>query len=93
MPNRLTSSTVPEYSFQTGPITLGMDEETVVILAILAILAVVGIVAGLTNAVEGILITAGLSGSAAGQFGSLLFFLILLGLIVLVWRGIAGSSY
>lgn len=70
-----------------------MDEETLIIIAVLVILAVVGIVLGLVNSLTNLLVTFGLGETVAGQFGSLLFFLILLGLIVLIVRGASDSSF
>lgn len=65
-----------------------MDEEDSVLLMMgfIAVLAVIGIVAGLTNSVTEFLVTVGVPLGAADQFGTILFFLILLGLVVFVLR-------
>lgn len=56
------------------------DEDLLIILAIAAI-AVVGIVYGLASSIKNLLVSIGIGPEIAGEFGSLLFFLILLGLV------------
>lgn len=59
------------------------DNSIIILLLILGALAILGIIAGLTSSLENLLIMVGIPNAFADQFGTFLFFLILLGLIVL----------